>query len=139
QSRHVALVATVVEDGHETVVADARYVVSHDTAEFAIAVSDGFQHCGIARRLMKLLAFCAKRSGLRWLVGEVLATNNAMLALAAKLRFVQARGSDTGVVGGECVVDSLCEEEPGVVERAADRVRAWLSPRKAESSRDMFA
>jgi hypothetical protein len=36
------------------------------------------------------LAACARRSGVRWLVGEVLATNRAMLRLAERLGFTQS-------------------------------------------------
>jgi acetyltransferase len=90
QVRHVALVAVVVRNGCEIIVADARYAVDGDSAEFAIAVADQVAGRGVAGRLVDALAACARRSGLRWLVGEVLATNRAMLRFAVRLGFSQS-------------------------------------------------
>jgi acetyltransferase len=129
QQHHVALVATVVQHGRETVIADARYVVDGDAAEFAIAVADRWQGCGIARRLLEALAACARRSGLRWLVGEVLATNQAMLGLAQRLGFLRsARGTQSGVVRIERAVAAPVAEE-GIFARIARRCRRWLGAR----------
>lgn len=124
QSHHVALVATVVEDGQEVMIADARYVVDGDAAEFAIAVADRFQGCGLARRLLEALAACARRAGLHWLVGEVLTSNAAMLGLAERLGFARSsRGVDCGVVRIERSVASLPVEAEGAFARMLRRLR----------------
>ncbi len=139
QERHVALVATVMEGGKETVVADARYVAEGDCAEFAIAVTDRFQGCGIARRLLGALAACARRAGLRWLVGNVLATNEAMLRLAEGLGFARSRRErGDGVVCVERAVtaDATATERTGTLPRALQRIRRWLAPKHAD--RDLF-
>lgn len=139
QERHVALVATVVEAGQEKVIADARYVAEGDCAEFAIAVSDRFQGCGVARRLLDALAACARRAGLQWLVGEVLATNQAMLRLAERLGFAQSRRErDDGVVSVERAVatGAPATEPAGVLPRVLLRMRHWFAPKRV--AQDMF-
>jgi len=52
---HLALLAEVFEDGRETMIGEARYVVDAAdpaTCEFAIAVADDWQARGIARALL---------------------------------------------------------------------------------------
>lgn len=90
---HVALLAETVSDGAETVVGEARYIVEKDgdSAEFAIAVTDGFQGVGLGRLLLDRLTCIAAHAGLRRLIGETLATNDNMLGLARKAGFALAR------------------------------------------------
>lgn len=78
--REVAFVATTP---NAEVVAEARYCAADDarSAEFAIAVGDGWTGRGLARRLMALLVASARRGGLRTLHGDVLADNRRMLDL----------------------------------------------------------
>jgi acetyltransferase len=129
QERHVALVATVVEDGREVMIADARYVADGDSAEFAIAVADRFQGCGLARRLLEALAACARRAGLRWLVGDVLPNNVAMLGLSDRLGFARSsRGVEVGVVRIECSVTLLAAESEGALARFFRRLREVHAP-----------
>jgi len=79
---HVALGAFDGED----MVGEARYVRSCDSAEFAIAVADGWRRRGVAGALMDRLLHAARNDGLRRIEGEVLAGNAAMLG------FVQQSG-----------------------------------------------
>lgn len=53
-SSHLALLAEVFSDGAEVMIGEARYVLDADrrSAEFAIAVADGWQGQGIGRRLL---------------------------------------------------------------------------------------
>lgn len=91
--RHMALIAVVYEDGRELEIGAARYVVraaDAETAEFAIAIADRWHGRGVAERLLRGLIAVAARRGIRWLEGDVLAGNRAMLGLARKLGF-QAR------------------------------------------------
>jgi acetyltransferase len=73
----------------DTLIGEARYVRREDPdeADFAIAVDDGWRRRGLANRLMIELVRHAGRSGVQRLKGEVLASNEAMLAFAAQQGF----------------------------------------------------
>lgn len=91
-SREMALVALDGPSGNEEIVAIARYVAATgeegETGEFAIVIADAWQRYGLGRALMELLIGGARRHGLRKLVGNVLAVNASMRALATALGFV---------------------------------------------------
>jgi acetyltransferase len=91
--RHFALIAEVFGDDGEVEIGVARYVVTDrdECAEVALAVADAWQRQGVGERLLRGLIEVAARRGLRWLEGEVLATNEPMLALARKLGFQMRR------------------------------------------------
>lgn len=96
QRQHVAFVA----QAGDTIVADLRYVRRGEaTAEFALAVADGWQRLGIGHRLLSRLARHAACHGVRTLVGEVLADNTPMIRLlhARGARFV-LRADEPGLV-----------------------------------------
>jgi len=98
---HVALAAFDGED----MVGEARYVRSGDSAEFAIAVADGWRRRGLARRLLDRLLRKARRQGLRRIAGEVLAGNEAMLALVARAGFsLQPHEEDGRLVHAQIAV-----------------------------------
>jgi len=86
---HMALVAEVFADGRETLIAEARYVRKPDrtAAEFAVSVAEPWQGRKLASLLLGKLACRAAAAGVRRLVGETLATNARMLALARKAGF----------------------------------------------------
>jgi acetyltransferase len=87
---HLALVGELIEDGQETVVAEARYArLASDpaAAEFAVSVAEAWQGNGLATLLLGKLARRAACSGIRRIVGETLATNARMLHLARKAGF----------------------------------------------------
>jgi acetyltransferase len=87
--REMALIAVVERDGRETEIGVARYVTNPDgrSCEFAIVVADEWQRQGIAHRLMQKLIETARSHDLRTMEGEVLASNQEMLSLSAKLGF----------------------------------------------------
>lgn len=87
--RHMALVATVQQDGGEREIGVARYVLNPDGAgcEFAIAVADAWQGSGVAGLLMAALMEAARRRGVKTMEGLVLATNTRMLKFARQLGF----------------------------------------------------
>lgn len=87
--RHLALIAVIYRDGREIEIGAARYVVRADgeTAEFAVAVADAWQGQGLGARLLSDLMRVAAGRGLRWMEGEVLASNRGMLALSRRLGF----------------------------------------------------
>ena len=86
---HLALVAEVFMDGREIVIAEARYVRKPDrtSAEFAVSVGEPWQGRGLARLLLGKLACRAAAGGVERMVGETLASNARMLALARKAGF----------------------------------------------------
>lgn len=88
-SRDMALIATVTIEGKETQIGVARYARLADgvTCEFAIAVADRWQGCGVGTRLLRELIDCAAASGIERVTGDVLSTNREMFAVARKLGF----------------------------------------------------
>jgi len=98
---HVALAA--FQDGE--LVGEARYVRQGEAAEFALAVADGWRRRGLARRLLERLLGQARRQGLRRLEGEVLASNEAMLAFVAREGFsLQPHEEDGRLVRAQIAV-----------------------------------
>lgn len=90
---HLALLAeTFDERGDELQVAEARYVRRETArsagpageggvADFAIAVADEWQGCGLGSRMLEALVASARAAGLQRLEGSVLADNDPMRAL----------------------------------------------------------
>jgi acetyltransferase len=95
---HVALLAEVFDDGHETMIGEARYVIDDDnpaTCEFAISVADDWQAFGIARALLDRLERQAAASGIRRMVADTLLTNGLMIGLARRAGYtVRVSGED---------------------------------------------
>ncbi len=89
QSQHVALVATVEEDGKEVEVGVVRYIVdpAGTGCEFAIALDDAWQGSGLAGILMHALIDIARSRGLATMEGIVLSTNARMLKFTRQLGF----------------------------------------------------
>ena len=87
--RHQALIVESFSGEQAIAVAEARFVVdeSGQQGEFAVVVADDWQRLGLARRLLESLMRSAAEEGLQRLVGDVLATNTAMLALVRGLGF----------------------------------------------------
>lgn len=87
--REMALLAVINEDGREKEVGNARYAQTPDgeSVEFALAVGDRWQKCGLGRRLMGALIDCARAKAYRTMVGDVLADNKKMLGLMKNLGF----------------------------------------------------
>ena len=76
----VALVATLIENGREIVIASSSYSVYKDTtAELAFVVEEDYQGLGIARRLLRHLGIIAREHGITTFTAEVLFQNVAML------------------------------------------------------------
>lgn len=83
----MAIIATVTLEDRETQIGVARYtrLADETSCEFAIAVADRWQGCGVGVRILRELIAIAARSGIKEIVGDVLSTNRTMLALARKL------------------------------------------------------
>ena len=93
-----ALIAETFVGEQAVAVAEARYVVDATgrEAEFAVVVADDWRHLGLARRLLQALLRAAAEAGLQRMVGDVLATNRAMLSLAHSQGFRAVRHPDGG-------------------------------------------
>lgn len=83
------VVATMMVDGFETIVAEARYAFHAETStlEFGLSVDDRWQGHGIATALMTNLACRAAALGAEHMFGETLRSNEAMISLARKSGF----------------------------------------------------
>jgi len=82
----VALAATVVEDGEERIVADARFdLVDGGDAEAALLIRDDLAGRGLGRLLLGRLLELAAGLGVRRMVFDILPENRAMLALARRV------------------------------------------------------
>jgi len=96
---HIALVASVEENGRPVIAGGARYVVvAPGEAEAAFAVVDQYQGRGIGAALMRHLAAIAREAGLRQLVAEVLPENIPMLRAFEKSGLPLTTKRDAGVV-----------------------------------------
>ncbi|MBH5370152.1 GNAT family N-acetyltransferase [Bradyrhizobium glycinis] len=83
------IVATMMIDGFETIVAEARYAFHAETAtlEFGLSVDDRWQGHGIATALMKNLECRAAALGAEHMYGDTLRANETMVSLARKSGF----------------------------------------------------
>jgi len=96
----MALAATVMIDGKETLIGVARYVRDKEgqAAEFAIVVADAWQGRGIGRRMMEKLIATARGRGVTTLYGDILSLNTHMYALLRRLGFAFGRNPDDATV-----------------------------------------
>jgi acetyltransferase len=98
--REMAFVALRREEGKDEEIGVARYVTNPDgkTCEFAVVIADAWQRKGLGRRMMEIIIGVARSRGLETMVGHVLAANQPMLTLCAKLGFlISERPGDVGV------------------------------------------
>jgi acetyltransferase len=87
--REMALIAVTELEGREVEVGVGRYITNPDSesCEFALVVSDKWQHRSIGHRLMGGLIDTARNKGLHTMEGVVLSSNADMLNLVATLGF----------------------------------------------------
>ena len=90
--REMALIAVAEADGREVEIGVCRYAINPDgeSCEFALVVSDQWQHKAVGHKLMGCLMDVARDKGLKTMEGEVLASNHNMLRLVATLGFTVA-------------------------------------------------
>lgn len=98
--REMALMAVTEVGGKEMELGIARYTTNPDaeSCEYALVVSDKWQHKGLGHRLMTALMDVARARGLKRMEGEVLTSNQAMLRLVDTLGFmVNANPDDVSI------------------------------------------
>jgi GNAT superfamily N-acetyltransferase len=90
------VVATMMIDGFEMIVGEARYVFHADTGsvEFGLSVDDRWQGHGIGSALLKNLACRAAALRAASLFGDTLRSNHVMMGLARKGGFALSRHPD---------------------------------------------
>jgi acetyltransferase len=99
-SRDMALAATVMLGGEETLIGVARYVLDADGkgCEFAIVVADAWQGRGIGKRMLAKLVAVAQLRKIPRIYGDILATNRGMLEMVKKVGFSIERNPDDATV-----------------------------------------
>jgi acetyltransferase len=92
----LAIAATIPAADGIDIVGSATFIIGPgpETCEFAINVAQAWGGAGLGRELMTALIDAARRRGLREMDGFVLAENQPMLRLAARLGFAVARDPD---------------------------------------------
>lgn len=92
-TRDMALAATVMLEGHETLIGVARYALDADgrACEFALVIADAWQGRGIGGRMLAKLLAIASARGIPRMYGDTLGANRAMLALGKAMGFSLAR------------------------------------------------
>jgi GNAT superfamily N-acetyltransferase len=80
------VVATMMIQGFETIVGEARYIFHPETErfEFGLSIDDRWQGHGIGTALLKNLECRAAALGARSLFGDTLRSNTGMMSLARK-------------------------------------------------------
>ncbi len=91
-----SVIATMMIDGIETIVGEARYAINAETArfEFALSVEDNWQGHGIGSALLRNLECRAAAFGADRLFGDTLRSNDAMIGLARKSGFAIVSNPD---------------------------------------------
>lgn len=97
------LVATDPSSDGTEIVGAAQYVPSDSgndgVCEFAVTVAEDWRGAGLASALVSRLVRRARRDGYRTMEGQVLESNEAMLAVARALKFgLRPADGDPGVV-----------------------------------------
>ncbi|QPF84404.1 GNAT family N-acetyltransferase [Bradyrhizobium genosp. L] len=83
------VVATMLVDGFETIVGEARYAFHADTSsvEFGLSIDDRWQGHGIGKALLKNLECRAASFGAASIFADTLRSNTSMIALARKSEY----------------------------------------------------
>ena len=86
EAERFSVVATMLVDGHEIIVGEARYAFEAETnsIEFGLSIDDRWQGQGIGKALLKNLECRAASFGAEHLFGDTLRSNDAMIGLARK-------------------------------------------------------
>lgn len=84
EQERFSVVATMLVDGQETIVGEARYAFEDGSIEFGLSIDDRWQGHGIGKALLKNLECRAASFGAERLFGDTLRSNDAMIGLARK-------------------------------------------------------
>jgi GNAT superfamily N-acetyltransferase len=115
EDERFSVIATMMIDGHETIVGEARYAFDADAGsfEFGLSVDDRWQGQGIGSALLRNLECRAAAFGSNRLFGDTLRSNDVMIALARKSGFAFTHHPDDWkLVRFEKHVDAAPREIP---------------------------
>jgi RimJ/RimL family protein N-acetyltransferase len=86
EAEQFSVVATMMFEGFETIVGEARYAFHAETSsiEFGLSIDDRWQGHGIGKALLKNLECRAASFGADRIFGDTLRSNEQMIALARK-------------------------------------------------------
>jgi GNAT superfamily N-acetyltransferase len=110
-----SVIATMIIDGHETIVGEARYAFDADTDsfEFGLSIDDRWQGQGIGAALLKNMECRAAAFGATRLFGDTLRSNDAMIGLARKSGFAFTNSpGDWKLVRFEKRIDAAPQDIP---------------------------
>jgi RimJ/RimL family protein N-acetyltransferase len=110
-----SVIATMLVDGQETIVGEARYAFNTDTEafEFGLSIDDRWQRQGVGSALLANMQCRAAAFGAIRLFGDTLRSNDAMIALARKSGFALTRHPDDWkLVRFEKHIDTTPQESP---------------------------
>jgi len=84
-----SVIATMMIEGFETIVGEARYAfdTATDSFEFGLSIDDRWQGQGVGSALLKNLQCRAAAFGAKRLFGDTLRSNDVMMSLARKSGF----------------------------------------------------
>jgi GNAT superfamily N-acetyltransferase len=91
-----SVIATMMIDGHETIVGEARYAFDprNDSFEFGLSIDDRWQGQGVGSALLSNLECRAAAFGATRLFGDTLRSNAVMIGLARKSGFAFTNNPD---------------------------------------------
>ena len=91
-----SVIATMMIDGHETIVGEARYAFDprNDSFEFGLSIDDRWQGQGVGSALLSNLECRATAFGATRLFGDTLRSNAVMIGLARKSGFAFTNNPD---------------------------------------------
>ena len=86
EAEQFTVLATMIVDGFETIVGEARYAfhAENSSIEFGLSIDDRWQGQGIGKALLKNIECRAASFGAERLYGDTLRSNDAMISLARK-------------------------------------------------------
>jgi GNAT superfamily N-acetyltransferase len=108
-----SVIATLMVDGIETIVGEARYAFDTDSFEFGLSIGDRWQGQGVGSALLANLQCRAAAFGARRLFGDTLRSNEVMIGLARKSGFAFTQSpNDWKLVRFEKHIDAVPAEIP---------------------------
>jgi len=113
RDRRTLLLTWAAETG-ETVVGEVRMALwcAQRTAEFSLSIADDWRRLGVGAALLEEIESRAAADGIEWLYGDVLWTNEAMIALARSRGFRLEMGPEGRLVRIQKPLDDAAPDLP---------------------------
>ena len=88
-SREMAIVAEIAENNNRKLIGVGRLIADpdHETAEYAILITDNWQNKGLGKILTRYCVEISKELGLKHIIAETTTDNKPMMAIFEKLNF----------------------------------------------------